>query len=64
MNERLNLYMGPLHDENSHGADAFGELAINLQTAALTELPPPEAPPSNAISLALAARRAGGSRRL
>lgn len=28
-NEALGSYMGPLHDENSHGADAFGEFAVN-----------------------------------
>jgi phage terminase large subunit len=29
INEALGVYMGPLHDENSHGADAFGEFAVN-----------------------------------
>lgn len=29
-NELLGTYAGPLHDENSHAADAFGELAINV----------------------------------
>lgn len=28
-NDHLGIYLGPLHDENSHGADAFGEFAIN-----------------------------------
>ena len=28
-NEALDTYMGPLHDENSHAADALGEFAIN-----------------------------------
>jgi phage terminase large subunit len=28
-NEQMGIYMGPLHDENSHGADAFGEYAVN-----------------------------------
>lgn len=28
-NEALGTYVGPLHDENSHGADAFGEFAVN-----------------------------------
>jgi phage terminase large subunit len=28
-NEALGTYVGILHDENSHGADAFGEFAIN-----------------------------------
>lgn len=29
MNEALGTYLGPLHDEASHGADAFGEFCIN-----------------------------------
>lgn len=28
-NEHLGIYTTPLHDENSHGADAFGEFALN-----------------------------------
>lgn len=28
-NEALGTYIGVLHDENSHGADAFGEFAVN-----------------------------------
>lgn len=28
-NDALNSYTVPLHDENSHGADAFGEFAVN-----------------------------------
>lgn len=28
-NEALGTYLGPLHDENSHGADAAGEFAVN-----------------------------------
>lgn len=28
-NDALNSYTVPLHDDNSHGADAFGELAVN-----------------------------------
>lgn len=32
-NEALGTYLGPLHDENSHGADAFGEVAINCGVA-------------------------------
>lgn len=27
--DALNTYQGPLHDENSHGADSFGEYAVN-----------------------------------
>lgn len=29
MNRALGTYLGPLHDENSHGSDAFGEFAVN-----------------------------------
>jgi phage terminase large subunit len=29
LNRTLETYGGPLHDENSHGADAFGEFAVN-----------------------------------
>lgn len=36
-NESLQTFVGPLHDENSHGADALGEFAINCAV----ELPPP-----------------------
>jgi phage terminase large subunit len=30
-NDTLNSYMGPKPDENSHGADAFGEYAVNCR---------------------------------
>lgn len=30
-NKSLSAYTGPLHDENSHGADAFGEFAVNCK---------------------------------
>lgn len=33
LNETLGIYQGPLHDDNSHGADAFGEYAINCPLA-------------------------------
>jgi phage terminase large subunit len=33
-NKSLSSYTGPLHDENSHGADAFGEYATNSGTPA------------------------------
>lgn len=40
MNDTLGTYTGPLHDENSHGADGFGEYAVNC---GLVPLPaPPE----------------------
>lgn len=31
MNDQLGTYTAPLHDINSHGADAFGEYAINCR---------------------------------
>lgn len=30
-NKSLMVYTGPLHDENSHGADAYGEFAVNCR---------------------------------
>ena len=38
-NDALNSYTTPLHDENSHAADAFGEFAINC----MIEAPLPKA---------------------
>lgn len=40
-NRALAVYTGPLHDENSHGADAFGEFAVNSR---LAMKPPPKKP--------------------
>jgi phage terminase large subunit len=40
-NEALGTYLGPLHDVNSHGADAYGEFAINCGIYP----PPPEPEP-------------------
>jgi phage terminase large subunit len=47
LNEALGVYLGPLHDENSHGADAFGQFAVNCGVRPqekpkekLEELPP------------------------
>ena len=36
LNEQMQIYTAPLHDENSHGADAFGEYAVTA-----SELTPP-----------------------
>jgi phage terminase large subunit len=44
LNEALGTYLGPLHDENSHGADAFGEFAANCGIE-----PPKAAPPKPII---------------
>lgn len=46
MNENLGIYLGPLHDEHSHAADAFGEFAVNAgikapeREPAVEEIPP------------------------
>lgn len=45
-NEALGTYLGPLHDDNSHGADAFGEFAVNAGIVVPKPAPePPKAPP-------------------
>lgn len=41
-NDQLGTYTKPLHDINSHGADAFGEYAVNSPLVA--EKPEPEKP--------------------
>jgi phage terminase large subunit len=45
-NEQLQTFMGPLHDEASHGADAFGEYAINalIKPEEIKPEPRPEIP--------------------
>lgn len=49
-NEALGTYLGPLHDENSHGADGFGEFAVNCGIQMPVEAPPPKpAPPPGKI---------------
>jgi hypothetical protein len=41
-NDALQTYTSPEHDENSHGADAFGEYAINC---GIYPPPPPKPKP-------------------
>jgi phage terminase large subunit len=41
-NEALGTYLGPLHDENSHGADGFGEFATNCGINPPAPVPPPK----------------------
>jgi phage terminase large subunit len=43
-NDALNTYTTPLHDENSHGADAAGEFAVNCS---IRPKPEPKAPPKH-----------------
>lgn len=40
-NRSLNAYVGPLHDSASHGADAFGEFAINRRALSEARKPKP-----------------------
>lgn len=43
-NRSLMVYTGPLHDENSHGADAYGEFAVNCALSKLKPTPKPTEP--------------------
>lgn len=38
-NEAMGVYQGPLHDDNSHGSDAFGEYAVNCSIHLPAEKP-------------------------
>lgn len=50
MNEQLGVYMGPLKDGNDHGADAFGEFAVNCGVKPeVKAAPKPQAPPPGMI---------------
>jgi phage terminase large subunit len=44
LNKTLETYGGPLHDENSHGADAFGEFAVNCHLTKQKPKPKPVDP--------------------
>lgn len=44
-NKSLMVFGPPLHDENSHGADAFGEFAVNCRIVPPPVNPPPTKPP-------------------
>ena len=50
-NDALGTYTTPIHDENSHGSDAFGEYAINCQLTPATEKP---AAPAGRLQIVLA----------
>ena len=47
--EKLGIWLGVLHDENSHGADAFGEYAINAPINPVK----PKVPPRNPADIGL-----------
>lgn len=44
LNRTMETYGGPLHDENSHGADAFGEFAMNCHLTRAQMKPKPTGP--------------------
>lgn len=49
-NEQMKIWMGPAHDENSHGADAFGEYAVNRgKHIVVDEVPKPAQPKGSVI---------------
>jgi phage terminase large subunit len=51
-NEGLQTFSKPLHDENSHGADAFGEYAVNCGLVAPRPAPEkPKVPPRGSVYL-------------
>ena len=50
-NDALGTYTTPVHDENSHGADGFGEYAVNC---ALTNLTPAKPNPPERYQLMIA----------
>lgn len=45
LNRTMETYGGPLHDENSHGADAFGEFAMNCHLTRQKPQAPANNPP-------------------
>lgn len=46
-NVSMNQYVGPLHDEHSHGADAIGEFAVNAALPKITTTTVDPNPPTN-----------------
>lgn len=45
-NDSMQTYTTPLHDENSHGADAFGEFAVNCSVVPAAPKPTPKPKPT------------------
>ena len=41
---------GPMHDQASHGADAFGEFALNRRGVVTAQVPGPRRPPAGGFS--------------
>jgi phage terminase large subunit len=50
-NEQLGMYMGPEHGPHSHGADAFGEYAVNRGRHLLEAQAPKIIPPRGSVIL-------------
>lgn len=61
-NEQMGVWQGPLHDEHSHAADAFGEFAINgpIKPERPKPAPKPAQPPGGVV---LAGAPDGGGRK-
>lgn len=57
-NDHMQTYQGPLHDEASHGADAFGEYAINCPFT--RDIPMPERRTEERRELAIEITPTGG----
>jgi phage terminase large subunit len=51
LNVEMGTYVGPLHDINSHGADAFGEYAVNCHFMPRFEKPEARAPRRGTVFL-------------
>jgi phage terminase large subunit len=51
LNVEMGTYVGPLHDINSHGADAFGEYALNCHFIPRFEKPEARAPRRGTVFL-------------
>lgn len=64
-NEQLGTYLGPLKDGNDHGADAFGEFAVNCGITPPKPKPiEPPAPPRGKIMIPPVPERSGSRIRL
>ena len=64
LNVAMDIYVGPLHDENSHAADAFGEYAINAPILPPPVIKPPKTPQQQAQVVLLGAPEAPSKTRI
>jgi hypothetical protein len=51
LNDLMETYVGPLHDINSHAADAFGEYAVNCHFTPGIDKPKQEKPRRGTVFL-------------